>query len=174
MRAIWSLHSDSNTETLEVKFRAFFGSIPEDFGNRVESTITRLPMRNKQWQKHHNTTSRRIEWRWFCFFYEVGTAVWPRQFYRFFSKENSGGKTPVAIPRFLLRQKNKASPFDSPWFGVSCGDFAIVYFSLVTSLWLIHRDSRNLRELTRRNPWSNWILGVSLGFLTQCRKICQV
>ena len=29
--------------------RAFFGSIPEDFGNRGESTITKLPTRNKQW-----------------------------------------------------------------------------------------------------------------------------
>ena len=27
--------------------RAFFGSIPEDFGNRDESTITKLSMRNK-------------------------------------------------------------------------------------------------------------------------------
>ena len=32
--------------------RAFW-SIPEDFGNRGESTITKLLMRNKQWQKHH-------------------------------------------------------------------------------------------------------------------------
>ena len=46
-----------------VVFRAFFGSIPEDFGNRGESTITKLPMRNEQWQKHHEkdqTTANRM------------------------------------------------------------------------------------------------------------------
>ena len=47
------------------------------------------------------------------FFNEVRTAVWPREFYHlcfkrklpyFVSKENSRGKIPVAIPRFLLRK----------------------------------------------------------------------
>ena len=62
-------------------------------------------------------------------------------------------KLVVAIPRLVLQKKNKNTPsFDSPWFGLSCGPFAIVYSSLVTLLWLIHRDSRNLRELTRRRP----------------------
>ena len=59
------------------------------------------------------------------------------------------GKIPVAIPRFILRKKNPPS-FDSPWFGLSYGAFAIVYSSLVNLLCLIHRDSRNLRELTQR------------------------
>ena len=84
---------------------AFFGSIPEDFGNRGESTITKLPMRKKQWQKHREkdqTTANRMTV--FCFvFFEVGTAVWPREFCHFVSKANSRGKIPVAIPRFLLR-----------------------------------------------------------------------
>ena len=35
---------------------------------------------------------------------------------------------------------------------VAYGAFAIAYSSLVTLLWLIHRDSRNLRESTRRRP----------------------
>ena len=62
------------------------------------------------------------------------------------SKANSRGKIPVAIPRFLLRERIKNTPsFDSPWFDLSYGAFAIVYSSLVTLLWLIHRDSRNLR-----------------------------
>ena len=39
-------------------FRAFIESIPEDFGYRGDSTITKLPMRNKQWQKHPKTTPR--------------------------------------------------------------------------------------------------------------------
>ena len=43
----------------------------------------------------------------FVFFYEVGTALWPREFYHFVSKANSRGKIPVAIPRFLLPKKKK-------------------------------------------------------------------
>ena len=86
--------------------RAFFGSIPEDFGNRGESTITKLPTRNKQWQKHHKkdqTTANRMT---VFFFYEVGTAVWPREFYHGNLLSKQSGKTPVAIPRFLLCKNN--------------------------------------------------------------------
>ena len=57
--------------------------IPEDFENRGESTITKLPMRNKQWQKHRKkdqTTANRMT-VCFLFFHEVRTAVWPREFY---------------------------------------------------------------------------------------------
>ena len=57
---------------------------PEDFGNRGESTITKLPMRNKQWQKHRKkdqTTANRMT-VFFISFYGVGTAVWPREVYR--------------------------------------------------------------------------------------------
>ena len=83
-------------------FRAFFGSIPEDFGNRGESTITKLPMRTKQMAKaprpNHAESSK-------FFFQEIGSAVWPREFYHFLSKENSRGKIPVAISLFLLRKK---------------------------------------------------------------------
>ena len=101
------------------------------------------------------------------FFYEVGTAVWPREFYYFVSKANSRGKNPLAIPWFLISKKKGILSFDSPWFGLSSGVFAIVYSSLVTLLWLIHHDSRNLRELTRRRPWKNYskklkILGCSI------------
>ena len=49
-------------QRLEI-IRAFFGSIPEDFGNRGESTITKLPTRNKRWQKDHKkdqTTANRM------------------------------------------------------------------------------------------------------------------
>ena len=108
-------------------------------------------MRNKQWQTHHKkdqTTANRMTF--FFFFFKVGTAVWPRKFYHFVF-----GKFPVAIPRFLRREnkKEKTLSFHSPWFALSYGAFAIVYSSLATLLWLIHRDSRSLRELTRRRPW---------------------
>ena len=64
------------------------------------------------------------------------------------------GKIPVVIPRFLLRKKNTPS-FDSPWFRLSNGAFAIVCSSLVSLFRLIHRDSRSLRELTRRKALQN-------------------
>ena len=77
---------------------------PEDFGNRGESTITKLPMRNKQWQKHRKkdqTTANRMT-VCFLFFHEVRTAVWPREFYHGNLLLKQSGKIPVAIPRFLL------------------------------------------------------------------------
>ena len=90
-------------------------------------------------RKDQTTANRKTV---FCFvFHEVGTAVWPRKF--------SGKKISVAILPFLLREK-KTPSFDSPWFGLSYRAFAIVYSSLVALLRLIHRDSRNLRELTLR------------------------
>ena len=65
----------------------------------------------------------------FLFFNEVGTAVCPREFYHFVSKANPRGKIPVALPRSLIRKKNKTPSFDSPWFGLSYGALAIVYSS---------------------------------------------
>ena len=99
--------------------RAFFGSIPEDFGSRGESTITKLPMRSKQWQSTVSKTKpRRIEWRcFFLFFYEVGA----REFYHFVSKAKSRGKIRVAIPRFLLRNiKNAGIRFAVVWSFLWC------------------------------------------------------
>ena len=66
-----------------VVFMAFFGSIPDDFGDRSESTTTKLPMRNKQWQNHHKKRPNHGESNDGVLFYsyEVGTAVWPREFY---------------------------------------------------------------------------------------------
>ena len=87
----------------------------------------------------------------FFFNYEVGTAVWPREFYHGNLLLKQSSRIPVAIPRFLLRTLQKTPSFDSPWFGLSYRAFAIVYSSLVTLLWLIHRDFRNLWELTRRS-----------------------
>ena len=64
---------------------AFFGSIAEDFGNRGESTKTKLPTRNKQWQTHHRkdqTTANRMT----VFFFTLGrnwgmaTGTLPREF----------------------------------------------------------------------------------------------
>ena len=102
--------------------RDFFRSIPEDFGNRCESTITKLPMRSKQWQKHRKkdqTTANRMTV--FCFvFFEVGTAVWPREFCHFVSKANSRGKIPVVKFPWPYRgsyfEKKKTPSFDSPCF----------------------------------------------------------
>ena len=78
--------------------RVFFGSIPEDFGNRGESTITKLPVRIKERQKHHNNKTRRVEWRCFDFFLRIrnrgmATGILPREL-AFETK-----------PRFLLRKK---------------------------------------------------------------------
>ena len=89
--------------------RAFFGSIPKDFGNRGESTITKLPIRNKQWQKHQKkdqSTANRMT-VFFLFFILRRTAAWARELYQgnLFLKQS--GKIPVAMPRFLLRKKKK-------------------------------------------------------------------
>ena len=102
-----------------INIRAFFGSIPKHFGNRGESTVTKLPMRKKQWQKRHTKDQTTANLMTVCvFFYEVGTTVWPREFYHL---KNSGGKIPVAIPRLLLRKKTKKTPsFDSPSFVLWC------------------------------------------------------
>ena len=94
-------------------FRAFFESTLEDFGNRGESTITKLPMRKKQWQKHHKKDQTMAN-RTVFFFYEVGTAVWPREFYHGNLKQS--GKIPVTIPRFLLlKKKNTVIRFAVVW-----------------------------------------------------------
>ena len=55
--------------SMPVNIKAFFGSIPEDFGNRGESTITKLPT----WEINNGnvtirkTKPRRIERRCFVF-----------------------------------------------------------------------------------------------------------
>ena len=91
------------------KKRAFIGSITEDFGNHGESTITKLPVRNKQCQKHHKkdqTTANRMTV--FSFFDEVATALWPWEFFHGnFLFRNKVVKFP--LPRFLLRKKTKLS-----------------------------------------------------------------
>ena len=103
-------------------------------------------------RKHHkkdqNTANRMAN----VFCYAVGTAVWPLEFYHRNLLLNQRCKIPLAIPRFLIGKKQTPS-FHLPWFGLPYGVFAIVYCSLVILLLLIHRDSRNLRELTRRRPW---------------------
>ena len=56
--------NNRNTDFYIFFTRAFIGSIPEDVGNRGESTITKSyqSMWNKQWQNHHKKTKpRRIE-----------------------------------------------------------------------------------------------------------------
>ena len=166
-RSIYSRHSKHKNNGLFSLFsRAFFGSIPEDFGNRGESTTTALSMRNKQWQKHYKkdqTTANRITvcvCVCFFFLYEGGTAAWPREFTTGICFWNKVAKFPWLYRGFYF-VKTHTSSFDSPWFGLAYGAFATVYSSLVTSLWLIHRDSRNLRELTRRRPCFLFILHLA-------------
>ena len=56
-----------------------------------------------------------------CVFYELGTAVRPREFYHFVSKAKSRRKIPVAIPRFLIRRKKKiVIRFSVVWFFLWC------------------------------------------------------
>ena len=78
------------------------GQFPKILGLAVNHE--KIPMRNKQWRKHHGkdlTTANRMR----CFFFfEAGNAVWPREFHHFVSRANSHGKIPVAIPRFLSRK----------------------------------------------------------------------
>ena len=85
------------------------------------------------------------------FFHKVGTTAWPREFRHFVPKAISRGKISVAIPRFLLRKK-KTKHCHSIRRGLIflMVRLPLVYSSLVTLLWLIHRDSRHVRELTRR------------------------
>ena len=106
--------------------RAFFGSIPEDFGNRGESTITKLPTRNKQWQKHHKkdqTTGNRMTVCVRFLFHEVGTAIWLQEFYHgnLLLKQkwsNSRGHIIAVLRRKSLK---KTASFDSPRFSLSYG-----------------------------------------------------
>ena len=112
------------------------------------------------------------------FFYEVVNAIWPREFQHFVSKANPRGKTPVAIPRFRLslkREKITVIRFAVPWFGLSYGAFAIVYASLVTWLRLIHRDSRNLREIIRRSKILEVLFKIqnSIGYVYQEYHTCR-
>ena len=111
-------------------------------------------------RKKKNTVIRfAVVWSfWWCFchclflignFFMVDSPRFPK----------SSGIDPKKLVKFAWPYrgsyfvKKKTPSFDSPWFGLSCGGFAIVYSSLVSLLWLIHRDSRNLRELTGRKPW---------------------
>ena len=67
-------------------FRAFFGSIPEGYGNYGESTITKSPMRNKQWQKHRGNIQPKANRMTVLFFFlrnrnrGMGTGILPREF----------------------------------------------------------------------------------------------
>ena len=98
------------------------------FAHHIRSWLPCIPVDNIISGRTAVTKPRRIEWKRF-FFCEVGTAVWPREFYHGNLLLKQSAKIPVAIPRFLLRKKKKTPSFDSPWFGLSCGAFAIVYSS---------------------------------------------
>ena len=82
----------------------------------------------------------------------MATGILPREIA--FETNLSRGKIPVAKPRFLLHKNKNKKHRHSIRRGLvfSYGACAIVYSSLASLLWLIHRDSRNLRELTRRRP----------------------
>ena len=127
---------------IDVISGAFFGSILDNFGNSGKSTITK----QKHRKKGHATANRMTVF--FFLFLRSRNRGMATGIFRFPSKANSCGKIPMAIPRFLIRKK-KLSTFHSPWFGLSYGAFAIVFYSSVNLLRLIHRDSRNLRELSR-------------------------
>ena len=67
------------------------------------------------------------------------------------SKANSRSKIPVTIPRFLLRKKTKNTVirFAVVWSYVAS---ATVFSSLITLLWLIHRDHWYFQESSPRRP----------------------
>ena len=74
---------------------------------KISEIAVNQPQQSYQWGINNGkspirkTKPRRVECGVFLF-YEVGTAVCPREFYHFVSKANSRGKIPVAIPRFVL------------------------------------------------------------------------
>ena len=113
---------------------------------KISGIAVNQPQPSYQWGINNSKiTTRKTKPRrigWLFFFHEVGTAIWPREFYHgnykvgkfpwpyrgsyFVKKQKHRHSMPVGIPRFLLRKKNTPS-FDSPWFGIFVGVFAIVY-----------------------------------------------
>ena len=99
-------------------FYRAFGSIPEDFGNRRESTITKVPMRNKQWQKHQKTDQTTANRRTVFLFF---TDEEPRYCQGIFPTGICFWNKVVKFPwpyRGSYLVKKKTPPFDSPWFGL--------------------------------------------------------
>ena len=101
----WSLHC--NQVISDPPHWNHHGSIPEDFGNRGESTLTNLQTSKKQWQKHRKkgqTTANGTSKVFFLRIRNRGMAmgILPQEF-AFEGKR----KIPVAIPRFLLLKNKK-------------------------------------------------------------------
>ena len=126
----------------------FSGQFPKISG----IAMNQLESKSYQWgiidglSTIRKTKPRRIEWRrCFPLFNEVWTAVYLLDFYhgKLLSKESD--KTPVAIPRFLLRKEKNVI-----WFAVALSSLWCFCHSLFlignSLLWLIHHDSLNLRN----------------------------
>ena len=106
-----------------------------------ESTITRLSMRNKQWQKHHEKDQTTANRTTVIFFLSrnrgMATGILPREFLLKqlgILRLKQSGKITVAIPRLLLRKKKIAIRFAVVWSFFWCfcyclfliGNFVIV------------------------------------------------
>ena len=145
----WSLHC--NQVISDPPHWNHHGSIPEDFGNRGESTLTNLQTSKKQWQKHRKKGQTTANGTSKVFFYGSGTAVWPWEFYHknLLLKESGKCRWPYR-GSYFLKIKKKTPSFDSPWRDLSYGAFAL--------LWLIYRYFRNCRESTQRRPRKSRLL----------------
>ena len=79
---------------------------------RISGIAVNQPWQSYQWGLNNvkntirKTKPRGIEWRCYLYFYEVGTAEWPREFDHGNLILKEGCKRSVAI-RFLLRKKKK-------------------------------------------------------------------
>ena len=122
------------------------------FAHHIRSWLPCIPVDNIISGRTAVTKPRRIEWKRF-FFCEVGTAVWPREFYHGNLLLKQSGEVFVAIPRFLLRQKTKNTVirFAVVWSFLWCF-CQCLFLTMVTLLWFIHRDFRNIRDWPEEGP----------------------
>ena len=143
----WSLHC--NQVISDPPHWNHHGSIPEDFGNRGESTLTNLQTSKKQWQKHRKkgqTTANGTSKVFFLRIRNRGMAmgILPQEF-AFEGKR----KIPVAIPRFLLlknKKKNTVIRFAVAWPFLRCFCFVMVDLPLFPKLSRI--DPKKAPEIT--------------------------
>ena len=106
----WSLHC--NQVISDPPHWNHHGSIPEDFGNRGESTLTNLQTSKKQWQKHRKKGQTTANGTSKVFFYGSGTAVWPWEFYHknLLLKESGKFRWPYRGSYFLkIKKKHRHS-----------------------------------------------------------------
>ena len=142
----WSLHC--NQVISDPPHWNHHGSIPEDFGNRGESTLTNLQTSKKQWQKHRKKGQTTANGTSKVFFYGSGTAVWPWEFYHknLLLKESGKFRWPYRGSYFLKIKKNTVIRFAVAWPFLRCFCFVMVDLPLFPKLSRI--DPKKAPEIT--------------------------